>query len=94
MTYLKNDRESGLWIMQKRLSRSSVALLKEVCHISRMIETQAFGSCKNVLAQVVALLKRRVSYLKNDLDFGLWIMQKRLSRSSVALLQIRVSYQE
>ena len=29
MSYLKNDRDSGLWIMQKRLSRSSVALLKK-----------------------------------------------------------------
>ena len=56
-----NDLDLGLWIMKKRLSRSSVALLK-----------------------------RRVSYLKNNLDLGLWIMQKRLSTSSVALLQIRV----
>ena len=47
---------------------------------------------KRLSRSSVALLKRRVSYVKNDCDLGPWIMQKRLSRSSVALLKRRVSY--
>ena len=72
--------------MQKRLNSSSVTLLKEVFHISRMIEQ------KRLTRYSLALLKIRVSYLKNDLDLGLWMMQKRLSRSSVALLKRSISY--
>ena len=50
---LSNDLDLGLWITQKRLSRSSVERLKSRGQISRMIETWAFGSHKNVLAEVV-----------------------------------------
>ena len=40
---------------------------------------------KGLSRSSVALLKRKVSYLKNDCDSVFWIMQKRLSRGSVAL---------